>query len=384
MGEIKRIGIDARFYGKAGPGRYTKNIVKHLEKVDKVNKYFVLLRKDNFDSYINENPNFEKVLADYPWYSWSEQTLFLYKILKLNLDLFYVPHFNAPIFYPGRLVTAIPDMIMHTFSTEKGTTLWKPYFKFKKLVYKLVFKSSVLRSFKVIVPTEEVMRDFMGVYPGIKKEKYVIAKEGVDPDIMNIEVSDTKEVLEKYGIKTPFLLYLSSMYEHKNVPRLLEAFKMLIEKFQFGGNLVLIGKKDKFSERISNLVNDMGLGDRVVMPGMKGFVPDEDTVALRKEALVYVFPALKEGFSLTPLEAQYYGLPCVISDIACHREVYESSVLYFNPFDVKEIAEKINEVIKNESLRDDLIKKGYERVKIYNWNNTAEKTLEVFNEALES
>lgn len=378
----KKIGIDARFYGKAGPGRYTKNIIKHLEKVDSVNKYVVLLRKDNFNDYIPQNPNFEKVVADYPWYSWSEQTLFLFKILKLKFDLFYVPHFNVPIFYTGKLVTAIPDMIMHTFSTEKGTTLWKPYFKFKKMVYRFVFKNSVVKSYKVIVPTEEVMYDFMGVYPRIKKDKYVVAKEGVDPDIMNVKVGDTSEVLKKYGIKKPFLLYLSSMYEHKNVPRLLEAFKILVEKYGFDGNLVLVGKKDKFSERIYALVEEMGLGDRVVMPGMSGFVPDGDTVSLRKEALVYVFPALKEGFSLTPLEAQYYGLPCVISDIACHREVYEDSVLYFNPFDVGEMAKKIDDVIKNEDLRLDLIKKGYDRVKIYNWNNTAEKTLEVFNEAL--
>ena len=135
MEKAKRIGIDARFYGKAGPGRYTKNIIKHLEKVDVVNSYFILLKKDNFEDYIPVNPNFTKVLADYPWYSWAEQTSFLFKVLSLKLDLYYVPHFNIPVLYPKKIVTAIPDMIMHTFSTEKGTTLWKPYFKFKKFVY---------------------------------------------------------------------------------------------------------------------------------------------------------------------------------------------------------------------------------------------------------
>jgi len=312
MNNIKRIGIDARFYGKAGPGRYTKNIVKHLEKVDHTNLYFILLKKDNFDEYVPSNPNFKKVLADYPWYSWAEQTSYLFKVLSLKLDLYYVPHFNIPVLYPKKIVTAIPDMIMHTFSTEKGTTLWKPYFRFKKFVYKLVFKWSIIRSFKVIVPSEEVFRDFKSVYPKIPDKKFVVATEGIDPDLMNIKVEDTKSVLKKYGIEKPFLLYLSSMYEHKNVPRLLEAFKLLINKYGYKGYLVLIGKKDKFSERIQELVKEMKLGDRVLMPGMNGFVTDEETVALRKEADAYVFPALKEGFSLTPLEAQYYGLPCVI------------------------------------------------------------------------
>lgn len=382
MEKAKKIGIDARFYGKAGPGRYTKNIIKHLEKIDNTNQYFVLLKKDNFDEYVPSNPNFVKVLADYPWYSWAEQTSFLFKVLSLKLDLYYVPHFNIPVLYPKRIVTAIPDMIMHTFSTEKGTTLWKPYFKFKKLIYRLVFKWSVIRSFKVIVPSEEVFRDFKSVYPDISDDKFVVATEGVDPDLMNIHVEDTKAVLKKYEIEKPFLLYLSSMYEHKNVPRLLEAFKMLIEKYKFDGSLVLVGKRDKFSERIQKLAEEMGLGDRVLMPGMKGFVTDKETVALRKEADAYVFPALKEGFSLTPLEAQYYGLPCVISDIPCHREVYDDSVLFFDPYNVEDIAKKINQVLTDPDLRAALIEKGYMRTKIYNWTHTAEKTLEVFNQAL--
>lgn len=379
-----RIGIDARFYGKAGPGRYTKNIVKHLEKVDKENEYIVFLRTDGFNEYIPENPNFSKVLSEHMWYSWDEQTRFLWKVLKQNLDLYYVPHFNIPVLYPKKIVTAIPDMIMHTFSTEEGTTLWKPYFRFKKFVYKWVFRWAVARSFRVIVPSKEVVKDFKSVYKHISEEKFVIATEGIDPDLMNVKEIDPKPVLEKYNIKKPYLLYLSSMYEHKNVPRMLEAFKMLIEKYSFEGYLVLVGKKDKFSQRIFEKIKEMGMEDKISMPGMKGFIPDEDTVALRKEALAYVFPALKEGFSLTPLEAQYYGIPCVISDIACHKEVYVDSVLYFDPYSVSDMAEKMNEILVNSSLREELIKKGYERAKIYNWNHTAEVTLEVFNNALKN
>ena len=379
---MKKIGIDARFYGKAGPGRYAKNIVKHLELVDKKNQYFVFLKKDNYEDYVPSNPNFKKVLADYPWYSWSEQTLYLLKVLSFGLDLYYVPHFNIPVFYPGKIVTAIPDMIMHKFSTEKGTTLWKPYFKFKKIVYKIVFWWSVVRSFKVIVPTGEVFNDFKSIYPNIPDNKFVIATEGIDPELANVEINDTNSILEKYKIEKPYLLYISSMYEHKNVERLVEAFKILIEKYIYNGNLILIGKKDKFSERIQEKIKEMKLENRILMPGMNTFVSDTETVALRKEAQAYVFPALKEGFSLTPLEAQYYGIPCVISDIPCHREVYEDSVLYFNPLDVSDIAEKINNLLLNKNLQEQLIKKGYERTKKYSWIHTAEKTLEVFNQAL--
>jgi glycosyltransferase involved in cell wall biosynthesis len=76
-------------------------------------------------------------------------------------------------------------------------------------------------------------------------------------------------------------------------------------------------------------------------------------------------------------------LACVISDIACHKEVYEDSVLYFDPYNVEDIAQKINEILTNENLKKEIVKKGFERTKIYNWTHTAEKTLEVFNQALE-
>ncbi|MBU0534972.1 glycosyltransferase family 4 protein [Patescibacteria group bacterium] len=380
----KRIGIDARFYGEAGPGRYTKNILTHLERIDGLNRYVVFLRPQGFNAYKPENPNFEKVLADYKWYSFDEQFRFLFKILKYKLDLLYVPHFNIPVLYPGKLVTAIPDLIMHTFSTEKGTTLFKPYFKLKKLVYKLVFKWAVVKSKKIIVPAQTVLEDFLKYYPQTSKDKYVIAQEGIDPDIKIADVSRGYEVLDKFGINKPFLLYISSMYEHKNVPRLIQAFEVLIKKYNYNGQLVLVGKKDKFSENISQLVFSMGLGERVLLPGMREYITDEETCGMRKECEAYIFPSLKEGFSLTPMEAQYFGKACVISDIPIHKEVYSDSVLYFDPLNIDDMAEKINLLITDADLRQDLINKGYKNIMKYSWDKTADQTLGVFNEILQN
>lgn len=380
----KKIGIDARFYGEAGPGRYTKNIVAHLERIDGVNKYVVFLRQRGFDSYKPENPNFEKVLADYKWYSFDEQFGFLFKILKYKLDLLYVPHFNIPVLYPGKLVTAIPDLIMHTFSTERGTTLFKPYFKLKKLVYKLVVRFAVRRSKKIIVPSQTVLDEFLKYYPNVSKEKYAVAKEGIDPDIKTADVSRGFEVLDKFGIKKPFLLYISSMYEHKNVPCLIQAFEILITKYKYPGQLVLVGKKDKFSENVTRLVSGMGLSERVLLPGMRDYIDDQDACAMRSECDVYVFPSLKEGFSLTPMEAQYFGKPCVISNIPIHNEVYGDSVLYFDPSSVNDMAEKINALLTDEGLRQDLINRGYKNIIKYSWDKTADVTLRVFNEILQN
>ncbi len=378
-----KIGIDARFYGEAGPGRYAKNIVEHLELIDQKNEYYIFLRPKGFESYKTKNPNFKKVLADYKWYSWGEQLGFLFVLIKTGIDLLYVPHFNIPVLFPGKLVTAIPDITMHTYSTDRGTTLFKPYFLLKKAVYKFVVWWAVKRSVKVIVPSHDVKNDFLNFFPNVDSDKYVLAYEGLDPVFAKVDVS-ISEVLDKYSIRQPFLLYISSMYEHKNVHRLLEAFKLLVSKYNFEGQLVLVGKVDKYSTEIFELTKKENMSDLVNMPGMKSYVSDAETVALRKAATAYVFPSLKEGFSLTPLEAQFFSLPCVISDIPCHREIYGDSVTYFDPLNTEDIAEKINRVITDNQLRDSLIKRGLENIEKYTWNSTASTTLKVFNDAFEN
>jgi glycosyltransferase involved in cell wall biosynthesis len=376
-----KIGIDARFYGEAGPGRYAKNIVEHLEQIDQKNEYFIFLRPKGFSSYKINNQNFKKVVADYKWYSWSEQLGFLFLLIKAGIDLLYVPHFNIPVLFPGKLVTAIPDITMHTYSTDRGTTLFKPYFLFKKMVYRFVVWWAVRRSIKVIVPSNDVKRDFLRVFPKVDEDKYVLAYEGLDPAFAKADIN-VQEVLNKYSIKQPFLLYISSMYEHKNVRRLLDSFKLLVSKHNFKGQLVLVGKVDKYSTEIFELIKKEKLLGSIIMPGMKSYVSDEETVALRRAAVAYIFPSLKEGFSLTPLEAQYFKLPCAISDIPCHREIYGDSVVYFDPLSVENIAEKIDSVITDDSLRSSLIKKGLENIEKYTWNSTASTTLKVFNDAL--
>ena len=195
MNKPNRIGIDARFYGAAGPGRYAKNIISHLEKIDPVNEYIIFLKKDNFDQYTPQNPNFKKVLANYKWYSWSEQIGFLFCILKQRLDLFYMPHFNFPILYPKKIVSAIPDIILFFYSTEEGATISKLYYKIKMLVSKFVVAWALIRSKKVIVPSKDTLSDFIKVFPYISRDKYVLAYEGIDPVLKSVSASDNFDLI---------------------------------------------------------------------------------------------------------------------------------------------------------------------------------------------
>ena len=383
--KVKIIGIDARFYGEAGPGRYVKNIIKHLEKVDRRHKYKIFLRKKAFSQYNPENSNFEKVLADFKWYSFEEQFRFLKVLIKEKLNLLYIPHFNIPVLYPKAMVTAIPDIIMHTFSTEKGTTLPKTYFKIKKVVYWWVVLWALLRSKKIIVPSNSTLEDFHKVYPFIHRKKFLVSYEGIDPDIEEPkDNSILKSLKEEFGFKSPYLLYVGSMYEHKNIDRLIRAFSMFKTIHSKEYQLVVVGKKDNFSMEIKKMINELNLNDYVKMPGEKRFINDSEVAAFMAGADLYVFPSLKEGFSLTPLEAIKMGAVCLVSDILTHREIYGNHVAYFNPYDLSDIASKINKVLTNEELKNNLKKHSDIILKKYSWDTTAKETYGIFNQSLYS
>src|SRR3989344_2595269 len=157
-----KIGIDARFVGPQGRGlgKYTEKLILNLAKIDAKNQYVIFLREANW-SYlpITKYKNFTKILADVPWYSAQEQ----YKLPPIfksqNLDLLHVPHFNVPVFYRGKFIVTIHDLIHHKFSETSATTKNPIIFKLKRLGYKKVIENAIYKSEKIITPSKYVKGD---------------------------------------------------------------------------------------------------------------------------------------------------------------------------------------------------------------------------------
>lgn len=121
----KRIGIDARFYGPVGKGlgRYTKEIVDNILRMDSENFYVIFLSPENYDLFSSDNKNIKKVLVKSRWYSWAEQVIFPWQISREKLDLMHFTHFNVPIFNTVKFVVTIHDLILTRFSTKRASLL---------------------------------------------------------------------------------------------------------------------------------------------------------------------------------------------------------------------------------------------------------------------
>ena len=157
-----KILIDARLYGleHAGLGRYTINLVSELSKIDNKNQYIILLRRKYFDEL--ELPgNWKKILVDIRHYSLAEQINLPNIIKKENPDLVHFVHFNIPVFYKGKFVVTIHDMLMHKFAGLSATTLPAPLYFLKQLIYRLIFRKAVFSSQKIIVPSNVVKKEIL-------------------------------------------------------------------------------------------------------------------------------------------------------------------------------------------------------------------------------
>ena len=398
------IGIDARLYGlkQKGLGRYVQKLLENLEKEDRVNKFVIFLRKENWDEYNPKNPNFKKVLADYRWYSLKEQFLMPGRIRRAKVDLMHFPHFNVSVFCFKPFVVTIHDLILKRFPTRRASTLGFFSYWFKNFVYQIIIFLTLKRAKKIIAISNYTKDDILR-YFRVSPEKIEVIYEGGmiqqskgSPSERNPRAApserhyrsnqrsdlgllaakrwrgQTLDLFLKFRISQPYLLYVGNAYPHKNLERLILAFDKLNKDCQKKLQLVLVGEIDYFYSRLQkNFSNVKGLV-------FTDFVLDGDLEVLYRGAALYIFPSMCEGFGLPPLEAMNYGTPVVSSNATCLPEVLGEAAVYFNPENTEEMAEKIKEVLEDEKIRQELTSKGYERIKRYSWEEMARETMRVY------
>ena len=279
------------------------------------------------------------------------------------------------------------DLTMHNFSGKSASTLPSPYHAIKKIAYRLVTSIAARKPAKIIVPSETVKEALLSTYKSIHESKITVTREGVDNTLLDLSPSDTKSSsvrLEEMKIVNDYFLYVGSSYVHKNLNLLMIAFRDFLQKESSSMQLVVAGRIDDFSQRLAGFSHALKLDNKVIFPARYSeneYVLENDLAILYKSATAYVFPSLSEGFSITPLEAQAFGVPVVLSDIPVHKEIFKDSVLYFNPESVIELTEMLSKISMDEDLRKDLIAKGFENTKNFSWKTMAQKTLQVYEEA---
>ncbi len=368
-----KIGIDARMINASGIGRYITNLLNNLVELDKENEYFVFLKKSDLNSIDFQNKNFQKVEADFNWYSFQEQISFPSVLYKYRLDLMHFPHFNIPVFYNGKFVVTLHDLTHYDFKMSRASMHNRLYYEIKHQVHKLVMFQAFNKSKKIITVSNFVKDELIRRFK-IRKSKIEVTYESGGRDFIKMKNKLTKnqeiEILEKFSIKKPYLFYIGNTHPHKNVEGLIEAYLKLRNNYQYL-QLVIAGTDDFFLERIKVKYQHKDII-------YTGFVTDEQLTTLYLNAQAFVFPSFSEGFGIPILEAFALSCPVVLSNKTALPEVGGEACLYFDPYNIDDMAEKISKVLNDQKLREYLIKKGLKRYKLFSWEKLAKETLKVY------
>ncbi|MFA6424206.1 MAG: glycosyltransferase family 1 protein [Candidatus Magasanikbacteria bacterium] len=369
-----RIGIDARMLGpkQGGLGRYIEQLIANLEKIDSQNEYAIFLRKENWDDYNPTNLRFKKVLADIGWYGWAEQIYFPYIIKNEKVDLMHFPHWNVPLFYNQKFVVTIHDLLLLHFPTRHASTLGPIWYWIKNKMFRFTLNHAVKKANKIITISEFTKQDIVQT---LKIDHKKIVTTYLSP-LEKTMAEAPFSVYKKYEINKPYWLYVGVAYPHKNLFKLVDAWEIFCKQHGHTYHLVLTGKKNYFYHQLEKYIEQKNIKDII----LTDFVPDNELPELYRNASLYVFPSLYEGFGLPPLEAMQYDLPVISSDRTCLPEILEEAAIYFNPDDPHSITSAANLVIKDNDTRKNLIEKGQKTLQKYSWVKTATQTLQIYNE----
>src|SRR6185436_2599261 len=235
------------------------------------------------------------------------------------------------------------------------------------------------RAARILSLSEHTRRDIIDTY-GIAPHR-VTAIPLAAPDHFG-PVTDNRElqrVRHNYGIDGDYILSVGSIQPRKNLARLVRAYASLRDNISADKlpKLVLVGKCAWLYDETLRTLDETGMKEAVVLTG---YVPDADLPALYSGALCFVYPSYFEGFGLPPLEAMKCGAPVIVGNQTSLPEVFGDAALTVDPFDVSSIAAAIENLINDSVLRQALSVKGRKRAEMFDWRETARKTLEIYQQ----
>src|SRR3989344_1464108 len=248
-----KILIDARMYGleHAGIGRYLINFIKELTRIRSKHQFIILLRKNYYKKLILPE-NWKKVLADFHHYTFTEQIKLPRLIKKISPDIVHFPHFNIPIFYKGKFVVTIHDMIMHR-QRVNASLLPLPLYLMKRLPYKYIFRKAIESSSAIITPTKTIKEEIVNYYK-IPDGKISVIYEGAPAFDVDSKINTDNFLLAKYKLKKPYFIYVGNAYPHKNLERLIEAIIMLNQNRKEKVQLAIATSGGIFTQRLSKII----------------------------------------------------------------------------------------------------------------------------------
>jgi glycosyltransferase involved in cell wall biosynthesis len=380
-----KVGIDARFITRQprrGIGNYSLNLVNELVKLDPTVEYILYVAEPDVEGIL---PNLSNVTVRKLWpsiYPIWENVALPFAAHNDQLDVLHCLGNTAPIFVSSRVKLVLS--IMDVMFLQTGEFLPKPttgYQKWGRLYRALLVPFVAQLSNKIITISEFSKKDILDLVSGLDEDRISVTHLSCDLIFLNGPVgTDNSAGRIAEIINVPFVFCLGANDPRKNTLRLVRAYLKLLKKNNIPENLVISGYANWEKSESYRAVKEVGAESRVKF---LDFITIDELAMLYRNAVLFVYPSLYEGFGIPILEAFSSGCPVIASNVTSIPEVGGDAALYFDPLTEDDIAQALVQVLSNSLLRKSLIAKGYERAKQFSWAETASKTLAIYKECID-
>lgn len=351
-----RIALDVQstLGRKTGIGLYTANLLTALRRVAPQHDYVELAWGRTQELRTDQRLRWQQMVVPN-------------RARAAHADVLHVPGFDAPWWKPCPVILTVHDLIGMLFPHNLPPVArfywsrWLPW--------------SVRRADHIIADSEHTRRDIICLMH-IPAERIIVIPLGVDASFRPLEDRSLLNALrKKYALPSDIILYLGTLEPRKGLDTLVAAYAALADRVPHA--LVIAGKRGWYTEPLFRQVRELGLEARV---HFTDYIPDADMSGLLNLAQVFVFPSRYEGFGLPPLEAMACGTPVIASNASSLPEVVGDAGLQVPPDDVAALARAIQRLIADADLRARLRAAGLARAATFTWEETARRTVEVYEE----
>jgi len=349
-----------------GTETYARSLIQALARRDDDNEYDVFVSREAAGLDVTPGPNFRRIVCPVvamqrAWrYTWEQGALPI-QLLRQRPALVHSLGYVSPLAARCPQVVSVHDL---NYLGHKGRRT-----AFGRRAFQFFVERSVKRAKSVITISEfsrgEIIRN-LRVPPEKVKVVYLAGREA-DGDASGPR-ADREIVL---SVTRPYILAFSSLSAHKNIRRLIAAFAKIASTVPH--SLVLVGHLPE-KTGVRQDIEAAG-GDRV---HFTGYLPDDDVDALMRDASLFAFPSLYEGFGLPIIDAQHAGVPVACSSAGALPEVAGDGALTFDPLSVEDMANALQRGLVDMDLRAGIVAKGYENARRFSWDRTARETLAVY------
>lgn len=337
-----------------GVSRYFFELISHLKQENEIR----FISKYCRNLYFNETLSLKKGFLPQLKFKgkWRIENIIQESFLKKELtknsfDLIHHTGEDPRIFDYLKntpIVITIHDLIPELFDKDSNRLLNR--------------QKSIEQANAIICVSENTKNDLLRFYPAIDISKVYVVYHGGLPYQENTARKNTEE---------KYILYVGSRYKYKNFNLFIQSVSDLLKR----NNLKLRCSGEKFSTEEEALIKQLGLKEYIENVG---YVSNNELNQLYQGAKCFIYPSLYEGFGIPILEAFQNKCPVCLSNTSCFPEIAQQAACYFDPQDKISICQAVEKILEDDELREDLIKKGTDRLHFFSWEKAAKQTLDIY------